>query len=158
MGQGVSGLAGESTASGIVSCECGLGERGAALQRTGGEATESWRSLLAHPRPGARREGRGRSIFSGSDALCLPTGPRPLECTYCPGSLCVSAMWGGDRLAGAEGCGVAVTVVFTNARDCFLHLPRRLVAQLHLLQVRRRPWTWTPSRDSGHLVGSLAAD
>ncbi|XP_077713093.1 peroxisomal ATPase PEX1 isoform X5 [Canis aureus] len=43
-------------------------------------------------------------------------------------------MWGGDRLAGADGGGVAATVVFTNARDCFLRLPRRLVAQLHLLQ------------------------
>lgn len=49
-----------------------------------------------------------------------------------------------------------MTVVFTNARDCFLHLPRRLVAQLHLLQVTRRPWdTWV-----GHgrgLPGTLTA-
>ncbi|XP_077632350.1 peroxisomal ATPase PEX1 isoform X1 [Crocuta crocuta] len=51
-------------------------------------------------------------------------------------------MWGGDRLAGAEGGGVAVTVVFTNARDCFLHLPRRLVAQLHLLQNQAIEVTW----------------
>ncbi|KAB1276323.1 Peroxisome biogenesis factor 1 [Camelus dromedarius] len=45
-------------------------------------------------------------------------------------------MWDGGRLAGAVagGGGVAVTLAFTNARDCFLHLPRRLVAQLHLLQ------------------------
>lgn len=43
-------------------------------------------------------------------------------------------MWGSDRLAGVAADGVAVTVAFTNARDCFLHLPRRLVAQLHLLQ------------------------
>ncbi|KAK2096326.1 hypothetical protein P7K49_025360 [Saguinus oedipus] len=43
-------------------------------------------------------------------------------------------MWGSDLLAGAGRGGTAVTVVFTNARDCFLHLPRRLVAQLHLLQ------------------------
>ncbi|XP_057586957.1 peroxisomal ATPase PEX1 isoform X2 [Hippopotamus amphibius kiboko] len=43
-------------------------------------------------------------------------------------------MWGSGRLAGAGACGAAVTVAFTNARDCFLHLPRRLAAQLHLLQ------------------------
>ncbi|XP_052029142.1 peroxisomal ATPase PEX1 isoform X2 [Apodemus sylvaticus] len=43
-------------------------------------------------------------------------------------------MWGSDRLAGAGSGGAVVTVAFTNARDCFLHLPRRLVAQLHLLQ------------------------
>lgn len=30
-------------------------------------------------------------------------------------------------------------MAFTNARDCFLHLPRRLVAQLHLLQVKCWP-------------------
>ncbi|ELW56948.1 Peroxisome biogenesis factor 1, partial [Tupaia chinensis] len=42
--------------------------------------------------------------------------------------------WGRDRLAVGGGGGAAVTVVFTNARDCFLHLPRRLVTQLHLLQ------------------------
>lgn len=47
-------------------------------------------------------------------------------------------MWGSGRLAGSGG-GAAVTVAFTNARDCFLHLPRRLVAQLHLLQVTRPP-------------------
>ncbi|XP_042822332.1 peroxisome biogenesis factor 1 isoform X5 [Panthera tigris] len=51
-------------------------------------------------------------------------------------------MWGGDRLAGAEGGGVAVTLVFTNARDCFLHLPRRLVAQLHLLQNQAIEVAW----------------
>ncbi|XP_035969209.2 peroxisomal ATPase PEX1 isoform X1 [Halichoerus grypus] len=51
-------------------------------------------------------------------------------------------MWGSDRLAGAEGGGVAVTVVFTNARDCFLHLPRRLVAQLHLLQNQAIEVAW----------------
>ncbi|XP_045877151.1 peroxisome biogenesis factor 1 isoform X2 [Meles meles] len=51
-------------------------------------------------------------------------------------------MWGTDRLAGAEGGGVAVTVVFTNARDCFLHLPRRLVAQLHLLQNQAIEVAW----------------
>ncbi|EPY79238.1 hypothetical protein CB1_000947002 [Camelus ferus] len=48
-------------------------------------------------------------------------------------------MWDGGRLAGAGGGGVAVTLAFTNARDCFLHLPRRLVAQLHLLQVFLKP-------------------
>lgn len=48
-------------------------------------------------------------------------------------------MWSSERLAGAGGGEAAVTVAFTNARDCFLHLPRRLVSQLHLLQVRRRP-------------------
>uniref|UniRef100_A0A452UYD3 Peroxisomal ATPase PEX1 n=1 Tax=Ursus maritimus TaxID=29073 RepID=A0A452UYD3_URSMA len=51
-------------------------------------------------------------------------------------------MWGSDRLAGTEGGGVAVTVVFTNARDCFLHLPRRLVAQLHLLQNQAIEVAW----------------
>ncbi|XP_023562286.1 peroxisome biogenesis factor 1 isoform X2 [Octodon degus] len=48
-------------------------------------------------------------------------------------------MWGSDRLAGSAVDGVAVTVALTNARDCFLHLPRRLVAQLHLLQVFLKP-------------------
>ncbi|XP_532459.1 peroxisome biogenesis factor 1 isoform X5 [Canis lupus familiaris] len=51
-------------------------------------------------------------------------------------------MWGGDRLAGADGGGVAATVVFTNARDCFLRLPRRLVAQLHLLQNQAIEVAW----------------
>ncbi|XP_048195973.1 peroxisome biogenesis factor 1 [Perognathus longimembris pacificus] len=51
-------------------------------------------------------------------------------------------MWGGDRLAGAGADGAAVTVAFTNARDCFLHLPRRLVAQLHLLQNQAIEVTW----------------
>ncbi|XP_004431397.1 PREDICTED: peroxisome biogenesis factor 1 isoform X1 [Ceratotherium simum simum] len=51
-------------------------------------------------------------------------------------------MWGSDRLAGAGGGGVAVTVAFTNARDCFLHLPRRLVAQLHLLQNQAIEVAW----------------
>lgn len=57
-------LAGESIASGIVSCECDFGERDAALQRTGGEASESWRSLLAHS-----IRGRGeRGVASGGGA------------------------------------------------------------------------------------------
>uniref|UniRef100_A0A8D2BAE2 Peroxisomal ATPase PEX1 n=1 Tax=Sciurus vulgaris TaxID=55149 RepID=A0A8D2BAE2_SCIVU len=51
-------------------------------------------------------------------------------------------MWGSDRLAGAGDGGAAVTVAFTNARDCFLHLPRRLVAQLHLLQNQAIELTW----------------
>ncbi|XP_042540646.1 peroxisome biogenesis factor 1 isoform X2 [Dipodomys spectabilis] len=53
-------------------------------------------------------------------------------------------MWGGDRLAGAGAGadGAAATVAFTNARDCFLHLPRRLVAQLHLLQNQAIEVTW----------------
>eukprot|EP00069_Balaena_mysticetus_P015644 bmy_09341T0 len=51
-------------------------------------------------------------------------------------------MWGSGRLAGAGGDGAAVTVVFTNARDCFLHLPRRLVAQLHLLQNQAIEVAW----------------
>lgn len=62
-------------------------------------------------------------------------------------------MWGGGRLAGSGG-GAAVTVAFTNTRDCFLHLPRRLVAQLHLLQVTRPPHG-LPSPDSGLLGGRL---
>ncbi|XP_007980362.1 peroxisomal ATPase PEX1 isoform X4 [Chlorocebus sabaeus] len=52
-------------------------------------------------------------------------------------------MWGSDRLAGAGGGGAAVTVAFTNARDCFLHLPRRLVAQLHLLQNQAIEVVWS---------------
>ncbi|XP_075414533.1 peroxisomal ATPase PEX1 [Tenrec ecaudatus] len=51
-------------------------------------------------------------------------------------------MWGSDRLAGAGGGGVAVRVAFANARDCFLHLPRRLVAQLHLLQNQAIEVAW----------------
>ncbi|KAM4856174.1 peroxisomal ATPase PEX1 isoform X2 [Urocitellus parryii] len=51
-------------------------------------------------------------------------------------------MWGSDRLTGAGAAGVAVTVTFTNARDCFLHLPRRLVAQLHLLQNQAIEVAW----------------
>ena len=62
-------------------------------------------------------------------------------------------MWGSGRLAGSGG-GAAVTVAFTNARDCFLHLPRRLVAQLHLLQVTRPPHG-LPSPDLGLLEGRL---
>ncbi|XP_043727549.1 peroxisome biogenesis factor 1 [Cervus elaphus] len=50
-------------------------------------------------------------------------------------------MWGGGRLAGSGG-GAAVTVAFTNTRDCFLHLPRRLVAQLHLLQNQAIEVAW----------------
>uniref|UniRef100_A0A2I3H5W1 Peroxisomal ATPase PEX1 n=1 Tax=Nomascus leucogenys TaxID=61853 RepID=A0A2I3H5W1_NOMLE len=52
-------------------------------------------------------------------------------------------MWGSDRLAGAGGGGAAVTVAFTNARDCFLHLPRRLVTQLHLLQNQAIEVVWS---------------
>ncbi|XP_022441508.2 peroxisome biogenesis factor 1 isoform X2 [Delphinapterus leucas] len=51
-------------------------------------------------------------------------------------------MWGGGRLAGAGDDGVVVTVAFTNARDCFLHLSRRLVAQLHLLQNQAIEVSW----------------
>ncbi|XP_059789806.1 peroxisomal ATPase PEX1 isoform X3 [Balaenoptera ricei] len=51
-------------------------------------------------------------------------------------------MWGSGRLAGAGGDGAAVTVAFINARDCFLHLPRRLVAQLHLLQNQAIEVAW----------------
>ncbi|KAM8770256.1 peroxisomal ATPase PEX1 isoform 1-T1 [Rhynchonycteris naso] len=43
-------------------------------------------------------------------------------------------MWGSEHPVGAGEGGAAVTVVFTNARNCFLHLPRRLASQLHLLQ------------------------
>uniref|UniRef100_A0A452GBA4 Peroxisomal biosis factor 1 n=1 Tax=Capra hircus TaxID=9925 RepID=A0A452GBA4_CAPHI len=50
-------------------------------------------------------------------------------------------MWGSGRLAGSAG-GAAVTVAFTNTRDCFLHLPRRLVAQLHLLQNQAIEVAW----------------
>ncbi|XP_006991274.1 peroxisomal ATPase PEX1 [Peromyscus maniculatus bairdii] len=51
-------------------------------------------------------------------------------------------MWSSDRLAGAGSGGAVVTVAFTNARDCFLHLPRQLVAQLHLLQNQAIEVTW----------------
>ncbi|XP_051007949.1 peroxisomal ATPase PEX1 [Acomys russatus] len=51
-------------------------------------------------------------------------------------------MWSGDRVAGAGSGGAVVTVAFTNVRDCFLHLPRRLVAQLHLLQNQAIEVTW----------------
>ncbi|XP_006834363.1 PREDICTED: peroxisome biogenesis factor 1 isoform X2 [Chrysochloris asiatica] len=51
-------------------------------------------------------------------------------------------MWGSDRPSGAGGGGAAVTVAFTNTRDCFLHLPRRLVAQLRLLQNQAIEVTW----------------
>lgn len=43
-------------------------------------------------------------------------------------------MWSSERVAGAGSGGAVATVAFTNVRDCFLHLPRRLAAQLHLLQ------------------------
>ncbi|XP_004676735.1 PREDICTED: peroxisome biogenesis factor 1 [Condylura cristata] len=51
-------------------------------------------------------------------------------------------MWGSDRLTGAGGAGASVTVTFTNARDCFLHLPRLLVTQLHLLQNQAIEIAW----------------
>ncbi|XP_075809757.1 peroxisomal ATPase PEX1 isoform X3 [Microtus pennsylvanicus] len=51
-------------------------------------------------------------------------------------------MWSSERLAGAGSGGAVVTVAFTNARDCFLHLPRRLVAQLYLLQNQAIEVTW----------------
>ncbi|XP_036921953.1 peroxisome biogenesis factor 1 isoform X2 [Sturnira hondurensis] len=51
-------------------------------------------------------------------------------------------MWGSERLVGAGGSGAVVTVAFTNARDCFLRLPRRLVSQLHLLQNQAIEVAW----------------
>ncbi|XP_053511025.1 peroxisomal ATPase PEX1 isoform X3 [Artibeus jamaicensis] len=51
-------------------------------------------------------------------------------------------MWGSERLVGAGGSGTVVTVAFTNARDCFLRLPRRLVSQLHLLQNQAIEVAW----------------
>ncbi|XP_006911955.1 peroxisome biogenesis factor 1 [Pteropus alecto] len=51
-------------------------------------------------------------------------------------------MWSSERLAGPGGGEAAVTVAFTNVRDCFLHLPRRLVSQLHLLQNQAIEVTW----------------
>ncbi|XP_059113314.1 peroxisomal ATPase PEX1 isoform X2 [Peromyscus eremicus] len=51
-------------------------------------------------------------------------------------------MWSSDRSAGAGSGGAVVTLAFTNARDCFLHLPRQLVAQLHLLQNQAIEVTW----------------
>lgn len=66
-------------------------------------------------------------------------------------------MWSGERLAGAGGGEAAVTVAFTNARDCFLHLPRSLVSQLHLLQVMRRLGPGLPAgtRDTWWVVCGL---
>ncbi|TKC46194.1 hypothetical protein EI555_006893, partial [Monodon monoceros] len=55
---------------------------------------------------------------------------------------CLWMMWGGGRLAGAGDDGAVVTVAFTNARDCFLHLSRRLVAQLRLLQNQAIEVSW----------------
>lgn len=74
-------------------------------------------------------------MFSGSAALAFRGRGRTL-----PGvgwGSCAGTMWSSERLAGAGSGGAVVTVAFTNARDCFLHLPRRLVAQLYLLQVTR---------------------
>lgn len=71
---------------------------------------------------GLRRPG-----LTGTGRVVLSRGSRTLHWT----------MWDGDRIAGAGSGGAVVTVAFTNVRDCFLHLPRRLVTQLHLLQVTR---------------------
>lgn len=88
--------------------------------------------------------GRGRSISSGSDVLGLPGPVSFAALGWANPERHFETMWGSDRLAGAGGGGAAVTVAFTNARDCFLHLPRRLVAQLHLLQVTCWPRaTWS---------------
>uniref|UniRef100_F7G7U8 Peroxisomal ATPase PEX1 n=1 Tax=Monodelphis domestica TaxID=13616 RepID=F7G7U8_MONDO len=52
-------------------------------------------------------------------------------------------MWGSGRLEGAGAGGVtAVTVSFSHARDCFLHLPRALAAQLHLQQNQAIEVSW----------------
>ncbi|XP_036614925.1 peroxisome biogenesis factor 1 [Trichosurus vulpecula] len=52
-------------------------------------------------------------------------------------------MWGSGRLEGAGAGGVAaVTVAFSHARDCFLHLPRALAAQLHLQQNQAIEVAW----------------
>ncbi|XP_036102820.1 peroxisome biogenesis factor 1 isoform X2 [Molossus molossus] len=51
-------------------------------------------------------------------------------------------MWGSERLVGAGESGAAVTVAFSNAHDCFLHVPRRLVSQLHLLQNQAIEVVW----------------
>ncbi|XP_040820646.1 peroxisome biogenesis factor 1 isoform X2 [Ochotona curzoniae] len=51
-------------------------------------------------------------------------------------------MLGSGRLAGTGGGGAVVTVAFTNARDCFLHLPRRLAAQLQLQQNQAIEVSW----------------
>ncbi|XP_054420545.1 peroxisomal ATPase PEX1 isoform X1 [Pteronotus mesoamericanus] len=59
-------------------------------------------------------------------------------------------MWGSERLVGAGESGAVVTVAFTNARDCFLRLPRRLVSQMHLLQNQAIEVTW------GHQLAFLS--
>uniref|UniRef100_A0A4X2LVQ2 Peroxisomal ATPase PEX1 n=1 Tax=Vombatus ursinus TaxID=29139 RepID=A0A4X2LVQ2_VOMUR len=52
-------------------------------------------------------------------------------------------MWGSGRLEGSGAGGVAaVTVAFSHARDCFLHLPRALAAQLHLQQNQAIEVAW----------------
>lgn len=52
----MSGLAGESTASAIVSCVRGFDERGAAPERLGGEARWVTEAFLSHPTTGLRRD------------------------------------------------------------------------------------------------------
>uniref|UniRef100_A0A4X1U6U6 Peroxisomal ATPase PEX1 n=1 Tax=Sus scrofa TaxID=9823 RepID=A0A4X1U6U6_PIG len=90
-------------------------------------------------RRGALGGGADRSSPGPTPATC---GVGPGKIGWAAGGRCLQTMWGGDRLAGAGGGGAAVTVAFTNARDCFLHLPRRLVAQLHLLQNQAIEVTW----------------
>lgn len=157
MGQGAPRLAEGATRLTVVSCEQVGGERAAALQRRGGEARRAGLGWLAAPAPEARRA-RGAGPGGGADRAYLARSP---SVRRQPGSAGVGLrrgrrlrrMWGSGRLAGSAG-GAAVTVAFTNTRDCFLHLPRRLVAQLHLLQVTQPPHG-LPSPDSGLLGGRL---
>lgn len=117
----------------------------------------------------------GQSSPESEDSICSVPPPRvseerPDRCSRAPtpwlsgdgGGLCrgvgwrscVGTMWSSERLAGAGSGGAVVTVAFTNARDCFLRLPRRLVAQLYLLQVTRSFGVGRRRR----LVGLLSAD
>lgn len=112
----------------------------------------------------ARRGGRGRSIFSGSDALGLPSGPRPLEWTAGGCSSLVHNV--GQR--SPSGCGG-----WWGGGNCGLHQRSRLLPPLAAaprgpaapaagnapaLDGGSRPWTGAPGPDSGHLVGSLGSD
>lgn len=163
MGQDVPRLAEESTASAIVSCERRFSECGAAPERRGGGAWRVGEGMLAPPPPRARGDAP-RGGAAGGRAGGPHRAPTPGTFRvglgvlgWAGGDLHLQMMWSSERLAGAGGGEAAVTVAFTNARDCFLHLPRRLVSQLHLLQVMRLLGLGPPAgtRDTWSVVCGL---